>query len=67
MHSGSISHSFSEETPQGKAKWFQSLSIEERMEMLCTFTEFILAINPTIADCRDVESTSTSIRVLTKT
>ncbi len=66
MTSGTISHSFAEETPQGKAKWFQTLSIEERMEMLCTFTDFILSMNPTIADRRDAESTATRIRILTK-
>jgi len=64
MSSGSISHAFSDETPQAKALWFQSLTIEERMEMLCTFTDFILAVNPHIADQRDAESTATRICVL---
>jgi hypothetical protein len=30
----SVSHGFEDETPDAKALWFQSLPLEERMEML---------------------------------
>ncbi len=33
----SISHDRNEETPEAKARWFQSLSLSERMELLCAF------------------------------
>ncbi len=47
---GSISHSHEEETPEMKARWFQGLSVEERMEVFCSWTDFILAVNPGIME-----------------
>ena len=41
----SISHDRHTEDPIEKARWFQSLSIEERAELLCNFTDLILEIN----------------------
>ena len=61
---GSVSHDRAEETPEAKALWFQSLSLEERMDLLCSFTNLILAVNPTIADRRDARSISGRIRVV---
>ena len=45
-----ISHDRSEETPEAKAYWFQSLPLSERMDMLCYFTDLILNCNPKIMD-----------------
>jgi hypothetical protein len=45
-----ISHDRQEETIEAKARWFQSLSLSERMELLCAFTDLILAINPKIVE-----------------
>ena len=61
-----ISHSWQEEEPEAKARWFQSLTLAERMEMLCSFTDLILMNNPTIADTQDDQSTSRRIRVVSK-
>jgi hypothetical protein len=47
-----ISHSWAEESPEAKARWFQSLTVEERMDMLCWFTDFVLAANPRIVSKR---------------
>lgn len=44
-----VSHDRRQETPEARAQWFQSLSLAERMEMLCEFTDLILAVNPRIA------------------
>ena len=63
----SISHDRNEETPEAKARWFQSLSLAERMEMLCVFTDFILTVNPEIVDARDAQQTQRRVRVLSKT
>ena len=60
----SISRDRHEETPEAKARWFQSLSLTERMELLCTYTDLILSKNPTIADTKDAQSTSRSIRIV---
>ncbi len=59
-----ISHGFQEETLEAKARWFQSLSLEERMEMLCEFTDMILENNPGIVEKRDAESFTGRVQVL---
>jgi hypothetical protein len=63
----SISHSREEETPEAKARWFQSLSLEERMRILCQYTDMILEINPKIVDQKDAQSIEGRVLVLTKT
>ena len=61
-----ISHSFKDETPESKARWFQSLSISERMDMLCSFTDMILDNNPGIVERRNAKSVTGRIQVLEK-
>lgn len=43
-----VSHSREAETIEAKARWFQSLSLSERMDLLCWFTDLILENNPKI-------------------
>jgi len=62
-----ISHDRNEETPEAKARWFQSLSLEERMEMLCAFTDLILNVNPGIVEAKDAQQAQRRIRILSKT
>lgn len=62
----SVSHDRQEESIESKALWFQSLSLEERMEMLCAYTDFILEVNPTIVEKKDVEPIEGRILVLSK-
>jgi len=54
-----------EETPEAKARWLQSLSMQERMELFCEYTDLILAVNPHIADAKNAEQTGDDIRILT--
>ncbi len=61
-----ISHDFAEETMESKARWFQSLSLSDRMEMLCDFTDMILENNPGIVEKRDVKSFTGRFQVLEK-
>lgn len=61
-----ISHSRHYETAEEKAKWFQSLSLEERMDMLCSFTDMILENNPEILELKNVKPTSERFRILRK-
>ncbi len=42
----SVSHSRSEESWESKARWFQSLSVEQRMEIFDEMSEMILANRP---------------------
>ena len=45
-----ISHDWSEETPEAKARWFQSLSVEERIDIFLAITDMALALNPSLVD-----------------
>lgn len=42
----SISHDRNEDTPEAKARWWQSLTMEERADYFDEFMEFILELNP---------------------
>jgi hypothetical protein len=59
-----ISHDWAEETPEAKARWFQSLSVEERAELLDEWTELAFAANPDIADRRDADPTRKGVLIL---
>ena len=61
-----VTHSWTEETSESKARWFQSLSLNERMNMLCWFTDMILSANPGIAEQKDAEPIAGRVLVLTK-
>jgi hypothetical protein len=62
----SISHNFADESIDAKAKWFRTLSLEERMNMFVAFTNLILENNPEIAKKKHVRPASNRIRVLSK-
>ena len=62
-----ISHDRQEETLEAKARWFQSLSLSERMDLLCFFTDLILSNNPEIVEQKDAQPIPGRVRVLTKT
>lgn len=62
----SISHDRREETPAAKARWFQSLSLAERMEMLCFFTDLILSTNPDITEQKDAQSATGRVQVVSE-
>ncbi len=59
-----ISHSREDESLEAKARWFQSLTMEERMEMLCDLTDMVLENNPGAAEVGRVQSSTDGIRVL---
>ena len=61
-----ISRDLQEETPEAKARWFRALSLEERMEMLCAFTDLILSNNPGIVEQKQAQSTTGRIRARRK-
>lgn len=59
-----ISHSREDESLEGKARWFQSLSLQERMDYLCEITELVLQNNPGIVEAKDAPAASGRVRVL---
>lgn len=62
----SISHNFEEESIEAKGRWFQSLTLEERMDLLCEFTDLILSVNPRIVEQKDAEPITGRILVLSQ-
>lgn len=62
---GSISHDREEETLEAKTRWFQSLTLAERMDYLCAITDLILENNPNAMRMKNAEPTARRIRVLT--
>ncbi len=63
---GSISHDKRDESLDAKARWFQSLSLEERMNIFVAFTNLILENNPDIVKKKYVRPASERIRVISK-
>ena len=61
----SVTHDRQEETIEAKTFWFRSLTLAERMEMLCAFTELLLLTNPKIVEQRDAEPAEGRVLVLT--
>jgi hypothetical protein len=64
--SGSVSHDIRDESLDAKARWFQALSLEERMEVFVAFTNLILENNPDIIQKKYVRPASESIRIISK-
>ena len=60
----SISHDWQEETLEAKARWFQSLTLEERFDIFCEFTDLILETNPSVIDLKDATPIAGRVRVL---
>ena len=64
---GSISHDRQDETPEGKARWFRSLSMFDRMEMLCSFTDLALTVNPSLQEKKIAQPIAGRIQVISAT
>lgn len=63
---GSVSHEIRDESIDAKARWFQSLSLDERMDVFVAFTNLILENNPDIVKKKYVRPASERIRVVSK-
>ena len=61
-----VSHDRQHETPEAKARWFQSLSLRERMEYLCCITDLVLENNPRLMDLKDAQPIAGRIRVIAR-
>jgi hypothetical protein len=62
-----ISHDRNDETIEAKVKWFRSLSLSERMDMLCTFTDITLELNPQLPEKKHAQQTKGRIQILSAT
>ena len=45
-----VSHDRSDESPEAKARWFQSLTLAERMDIFCEMTDLALSVRPDLAE-----------------
>ena len=61
-----ISHDRQQESIEEKARWFQSLTIQERAELFCQFTDLILTANPKIAERKYAQPVAGRILIVTK-
>jgi len=61
-----ISHNLNDETPEAKARWFQSLPINERIELLNEYTDMILEINPKITEQNRAQPIKGRIRIVSQ-
>lgn len=59
-----VSHDRREESIEAKTRWFSSLPLSERMELLCAFTELALAANPDLLKGKPVEPIPGRVQVL---
>ncbi len=57
-------HKWEKESMESKVRWFKSLSIVERMEVFCEFTDLLLSLNPDIGAKKRAESITGSVQVL---
>jgi hypothetical protein len=61
---GTISHDFEDETIESKARWFQGLSIEDRMQLLVEYVDLVLSVNPGLQEQDDAQPPQGRIRIL---
>ena len=59
-----LTHDLAEETIEAKTLWFRSLTLAERMDMLCAFTELLLMTNPKIVEQKNAEPIEGRVLVL---
>jgi hypothetical protein len=59
-----VTHDRREESIEAKTRWFRSLPLSERMEMLCAFTDMALSLNPGLADKKDTQQSGRRVRII---
>jgi hypothetical protein len=64
---GSISHDLQQETPEAKVRWFRSLPISERMELLCSFADLALTIHPALQERKHAQPATGRIQIISAT
>jgi hypothetical protein len=60
----SISHDIRDESLAAKARWFQSLPLEERMDVFVAFTNLILENNPDVVKQKPLPRASNRVRII---
>ena len=60
-----ISHSRDDESMEAKARWFQSLTLSERMDLFCAFTDLALELNPGLMGTKHAQPAQGRVQILT--
>ena len=61
-----VVHDWQEETLEAKARWFQGLTLVERMDLLCAYYDFFVDVNPQILEQKDAQPVEGRVLVLSK-
>ena len=59
-----ILHNRQQETIEAKTLWFRSLSMAERMDVFCSFTELALSANPGLKERINAQPIAGRIQVI---
>lgn len=59
-----VSHNREADSIEEKTRWFRSLPLSERMELLCEFTELALSQNPDLVERKDAPTLTGRIQIL---
>ena len=59
-----VHHGWEHETIEAKARWFQSLSAEDRLDLLWEFMEMIRSASPSLLEKRNAEQSAKGVRIL---
>lgn len=62
-----IQHDREQESIEAKTRWFQSLSITERMEVFCNFTDMALSVNPKLQGRNHAKPITGRIQIISAT
>jgi hypothetical protein len=61
-----ITHDRREETPNAKVRWFRSLPLSERIEMLCSFTDLALTVTPNLQERKHAQPLAGRVQIISK-
>ncbi len=62
-----IRHDREQESIEAKTRWFRSLSMADRMEVFCNFTDLALSVNPDLKDRNHAQPIAGRIQILSAT
>ncbi len=63
----SVSHDWTEETPEAKVRWFRTLSMADRMQILCELTDLALSVDPALSEKNRAQPTAGRIQIISTT
>jgi len=62
-----IWHDRNQESIEAKTRWFRSLSMDNRMQVFCSFTDLALSVNPNLKDRNHAQPIAGRVQVFSAT